>query len=151
MIQKTRGRDRAEDVSLSARKHSRQDMSGDVYVGHDVDFPDLLPIGVRGFGASRDRDARVRAEDVEPALLRLDLLDESLDVSLVGNIAANRGAFDLLRDRTRALVIEVGNDHRATALRGETQGQGATDAARCARHHDDPTPQLHRKLVNLCT
>ena len=123
-------------------------MPGDVDVSHHIDRPDALPVAVGGLGSAGNGDAGVGAEDVDASMLGLDLLDESLDVSIIRDVALNRGRVDLFRNGARAIAVDVGDYHRFGALGGEASREGATDPTRRAGHDDDPPGQLHRNLIN---
>src|SRR5262249_30170245 len=97
-------------------------------------------------------DAGVREEQIDRPEVALGALDDAdhvrldRDVDALGDHRARAPVRlrDLRRDRTRAVLIAVGHDHRARAVLGEAPGERAADAARPAGHHHDLAGDVHR-------
>ena len=111
----------------------------------DVDAERELPDLLGGLEVGADGDSGVGAEQVHrPKGLR-GARDEVDHLRLVGDVAAHaeRALADLGRHGLRPLRVEVGDDHPARALLGQTPGERPPDARRCAGDHRDPVCQLH--------
>ena len=148
MVQEAGRGDRADDVAVMPGEHPGQKVSCDQDMRHDVDIPDVLPLIIRGFGASCHRDSCVGTENIDPPMSRFDLRDETLDIRLARHVALNRGRSDLSGDVIESWTIDVSDDHRLWLLRCEPDRKRATDATRGAGHDDDPILQLHRHLLS---
>src|SRR5256886_13851310 len=144
MIQQAGRRDRADDISLMTRQHSREHMTRDQYMRHHVDFPYALPVFVRSLWTSADGNPGVGADDVNPSVGGLGLRDHRTHRRLIGDITCDRSAFDLASNRLGAMAIDVSHHHACSTSARKPSRQRSTDAASGARYDYDPAVYLHR-------
>jgi hypothetical protein len=88
-------------------------------------------------------DPGVGAENVDPAALRLDSLDQLPHVLLVGHVASHRFAADLLSDRRCPVEVDVGNDHDLGSGARKPLGKGATYPLGASSHDNHSAGYVH--------
>ena len=115
-------------------------------MGHDVDVPATRPFRVNGVLVTVDRDAGVRAEQVDAAMRRDRLCDEPDDVRFARHIRRDRRPADFVRYLLRGRGVHVGDNHRLRALGREPAAQRAANPRAAARDNDDFACDLHLRL-----
>src|SRR5713226_3180480 len=133
----------AKQIALLAIEHPGQHMARHEHVRHQVHVPDALPVGGGRFGTYRDRDPGVGAEDVYTALRALASFHKVGPLVLVRNIASDRRAADLPRDRLSAVRVGVGHDHRFGSSTRESPRKCSAYASSAAGDDDDAVSYFH--------
>src|SRR5262249_15208393 len=111
-----------------AREHVWQHGTRRVDVRHDVDAPAAIPLCRGRLLVAIDRNARVRAEQIDPFAAPHDVGNQVADGGFVGDIgAADRQRPDLPGDGLRGRAVDVDDDDART-LGSEAAAQGASDA-----------------------
>jgi len=91
-------------------------------------------------------DARVRAEQIDPAVRALGAAHQLGDGRGVGDVGRVGRRADRLRHGVRRRAVPVGDDDRGGTVGGEAPGQGGPDATAGTGHHDDGVLDLHANL-----
>ena len=136
-------RGRVEQVARAALEHGGKHGAHRVHVGHQVDFPLVLPDGELGIEwiASRP-DPCVAEEDVDRAVLVLGPGDQAVDVGLLPDVAGHREPADLAGDGCGSLGVPIRHDDPGPLL-GKCPSRGRADAARRARDDADFPFEFH--------
>src|SRR5262249_16934283 len=115
-----------------------------VDVRHDVDAPAAIPLCGRRLLVAIDRNAGVRAEQIDPFAAPHDVRDDVADGAFVGDIgAADRQRADLPADGFRRRAVDVNDDDPRTLCR-EPAAQGASDSVAAPRDDADFVVDGHR-------
>src|SRR5450759_3891544 len=143
VVEQTGGGNRAEEIALASLQHAWQHVTRNEDMAHQVDVPDTLPLIVGCLRPAADGDPCVGAEDVDPASLRLHLVDELLHVTFTGHVASHRRAVDLSGDGGSPFEIDVSDDHLLGSGGRKPLCEGATDAFSASGDDDDPAGNVH--------
>jgi hypothetical protein len=115
-------------MALPALHHAGQNGAGGVHVGHDVDPPRPLPVGV-GAQLTAGGHTGVGAPQVDPALVALQARDQVAHRRLVGHVQVYaEPAVDAAGHRPRPRRVQVGHHDHARPLGGEPLGERPADA-----------------------
>src|SRR5262249_30810983 len=138
---------RLQQVAFAARQHARQHRTRGIHVRHHVHVPAALPLRVRRVLVAIDRDAGVRAEQIDPSVLLLHAHDEIDDVGLARDVGTPRAAADFARNLLGRGAVHVGDDDRLRALRRKPPAQRAADAVSASRDDGDLACEDHDALA----
>src|SRR4029077_8949459 len=143
VVEQARCGNRRDYVSLFARKHCGQRVTSEVDVGHDVDIPDALPVGVDGLRTAGHRDAGVRTQDVDASFRDVDFFHKLRDVGFIRYVAADGHAADLARHAPRIFRIDVRHDHDLGARHRKFARESSADASSTAGNDHDAVSYFH--------
>ena len=143
VIQQTGRRDGAEDVSLTALEHLGQHRARSVHVGHDVDFPALLPSRVWRLGTAAEGDAGVRAIDVDAAETVSGLADELSDLGFDGDVHGHCDTTHRRRHCCRPVGVQIGDHDTGRTRSREGATEGCADATPAPGDDGDAPRNLH--------
>src|SRR5262245_33827036 len=142
LSEKTRSRDRVEQIPAAARLHPRYKMASGVDMAHHVNrpgtFPKLLRSGCRIFHLRRkaERDACIRTIKINRSKLDLGFLDQRSDLRFLRHIAQYCGTADASCHSFGRLQVNVRNDNLFCTGLMECLAEGASNAAARTGHDD---------------
>ena len=82
-------------------------------MGHEINIPEPLPVGIGGFKSPFGGDPRIRDNDVNPTKFRSSSLNNRLNIGFRGDIAFHRDRTNFLRNGLCGHQIAIGNDDSA--------------------------------------
>lgn len=141
--QQPAGRGRLQEVAVTASQHARQGGSRGVDVRHDVQIPEMLPVGVGRFGSPFDCRSGVGTKQIDAAPTLFGELHQMLHVSFVADISGDRDAGNFLGDFLGRIGIQAGDDQAAWTVLSEALAECSTDTVASAGDDDDFVGELH--------
>ncbi len=147
MRQQPGGRSGLQQIAFAAFQHLRHDRTRAVHMGHQVDFPQPLPVGVARLQAAAGDDAGVGTQHVDASIVRRRLRDQRLHLRFVRDVGAHGQAAHFGGHGLRLCFVEVGHHDSGRALLREAPHQRRADSRGPAGDDDDLALHLHVRLL----
>jgi len=125
------------EVAVALAAHLGQVGARGMDVGHEVDAPDAVPLGVRDLDAAGDENAGVGTEEVEASEAVNRLADKELQVGFGRDVGRDCDRAQRGGCRGERGGINVGEDEGRGLFAGEALSESESDAAGGAGDQND--------------